>query len=106
LGPSASDGYRTQLAISYKAKNEAPSVEASPRNATFIPAESGPDRPGGILFLDTKAPSALANKLLAALPRADSSALNTHFTVVPMGQGTLLFDVDQEVDQIFFPRAG
>jgi CRP-like cAMP-binding protein len=81
-------------------------VEASTRNATSIPAESGPDRPGGILFLDTKTPGALANKLLAALPHADSEALKSHFTIVPLAQGTVLFGVDDEVDQIFFPLSG
>jgi CRP-like cAMP-binding protein len=81
-------------------------VEASSRNATFIPAENGPDRPGGIFILDTKVPSALANQLLAALPHADYEALKPHFTIVPMAQGTLLFDVDQEVDQISFPLSG
>jgi CRP-like cAMP-binding protein len=81
-------------------------VEASTRNATSIPAEIGPDRPGGISFLDTKTPGALANKLLAALPHADNEALKTHFTVVPLAQGTVLFDVGQEVDQIFFPLSG
>ena len=81
-------------------------MEASSRNATSIPAESGPDRPGGISNLDTHTPSALANRLLAALPHADYEALKTHLTIVPMAQGTLLFDVDQEVDQIFFPLSG
>jgi len=56
--------------------------------------------------LDTKTPGALANKLLAALAHADSEALKNHFTIVPMAQGTLLFDVDHEVDQIFFPLSG
>jgi len=56
--------------------------------------------------LDTKVPSALANKMLAALPHADYEALSTHFSIVPMKQGTLLFDVDHEVDQISFPLSG
>jgi CRP-like cAMP-binding protein len=56
--------------------------------------------------LDTKASSALNNKLLAALPRADYEALSTHFTIVPEAQGMLLFDVDDEVDHIFFPLSG
>jgi CRP-like cAMP-binding protein len=81
-------------------------VEASTRNATSIPAEYGPDRPGRISFLDTKTPDVLANKLLAALSPADSEALNTHFTIVPVKQSTLLFDVDDEVDQVFFPLSG
>ncbi len=81
-------------------------MEASTRNATFIPAESGPDRPGGILFWDIQTASPLANKLLAALPHPDSSSLFAHFTVVPMAQGTVLIDVDDEVDQVFFPLSG
>ena len=56
--------------------------------------------------MDTKVPSALANKMLAALPHADYEALSTHFSIVPMKQGTLLFDVDHEVDQISFPLSG
>jgi cAMP-binding proteins - catabolite gene activator and regulatory subunit of cAMP-dependent protein kinases len=56
--------------------------------------------------LDTHTPSALANKLLAGLPHADSEALRTHFTVVPLAQGTVLFEVDEEVDQVFFPLSG
>jgi CRP-like cAMP-binding protein len=56
--------------------------------------------------LDTKAPSALTNKLLAALSHADNEALKTHFTIASVKQGKVLFDVDQEVDQIFFPLSG
>jgi len=44
--------------------------------------------------------------MLAALPHADYEALSTHFSIVPMKQGTLLFDVDHEVDQISFPLSG
>jgi CRP-like cAMP-binding protein len=56
--------------------------------------------------LDTLTPSALANKLLAALPHADFAILKPHFTIVPMAQGTRLFEVDHQVDQIFFPLSG
>lgn len=56
--------------------------------------------------MDTLTRSALANKLLAALPHADFESLKAHFTIVPMAQGTLLFEVDDEVDQIFFPLSG
>ncbi len=56
--------------------------------------------------MDTYTPSALANKLLAALPHADIEALKSHFTIVPMAQGTMLFNVDDEVDQVFFPLSG
>jgi CRP-like cAMP-binding protein len=61
---------------------------------------------GRNVILDAKTPRALANKLLAALPHADSGALQLHLTVVPLVQGTLLFDVDQQVDQVFFPLSG
>jgi CRP-like cAMP-binding protein len=53
-----------------------------------------------------KTPSVMANKLLATLTPADSEALKTHFTIVPMEQEMVLFEVDQEVDQIFFPLSG
>ena len=56
--------------------------------------------------LDTHTPSALANRLLASLPHADFEALKSHLTIVPMAQGFLLFDVDQEVDQVYFPLSG
>jgi CRP-like cAMP-binding protein len=56
--------------------------------------------------MDTHTPSALANKLLAGLSRADNEALKSHFTIVPLAQGTVLFGVDDEVDQIFFPLSG
>jgi CRP-like cAMP-binding protein len=56
--------------------------------------------------LDTQTPNALANKLLAALSRAEYEALSTHFTIVPLKQGTMLFNVDDEVDHVFFPLSG
>jgi CRP-like cAMP-binding protein len=56
--------------------------------------------------LDTLTPSALANKLLAALSHADFENLKAHFTIVPMAQGTLLFEAYDEVEQIFFPLSG
>jgi CRP-like cAMP-binding protein len=56
--------------------------------------------------LDTKLPSALANKLLAALPKRDIEVLKAHLTIVQMAQGTLLFHVDDEIDQVYFPLNG
>jgi CRP-like cAMP-binding protein len=56
--------------------------------------------------LDTKTPGVLANQLLAALTHADLETLRSHITIVPEAQGIVLFDVDQEVDQIFFPLSG
>jgi CRP-like cAMP-binding protein len=81
-------------------------VEASSRNATSIPAEKWPRPTGRDLSLDTKVGNALANQLLAALSHAEYEALKSHFTIVPMTQGTLLFNVDDEVDQVFFPLNG
>jgi CRP-like cAMP-binding protein len=48
----------------------------------------------------------LANKLLAALPHNDFNLLKTHFTVGPIAQNTLLFDVDDEVKHETFPLSG
>jgi CRP-like cAMP-binding protein len=56
--------------------------------------------------LDTKTPGVLANKLLAASSPADSEALKIHVTIVPVKQATVLFDVDDEVEQIYFPLSG
>jgi CRP-like cAMP-binding protein len=56
--------------------------------------------------LDTKLPSVLANKLLAALPLTDIEILKTGLTILPLAQGVLLFDVDDEVDQVYFPLSG
>lgn len=56
--------------------------------------------------MDTKTPDALANKLLAALPHLDIEALKTQVTIIPMAQGTLLFNVDDEVDHVYFPLSG
>jgi CRP-like cAMP-binding protein len=44
--------------------------------------------------------------VLAALPHEDFNLLQAHFTVVPLLQGTLLFEAEDEVDQIFFPLRG
>jgi CRP-like cAMP-binding protein len=56
--------------------------------------------------LNTRTPDLSANKLLAALPHAVSQSLNPLFSIVPMRQGTLLFETDVEVDHIFFPLSG
>ncbi len=56
--------------------------------------------------MDTKTPSALANKLLATLPHADIESLKNHIAIVPMAQGILLFNVDDEVDHVYFPLSG
>ena len=56
--------------------------------------------------MDTHTPTALANKLLAALPHAVYEALKNHLVIVRLDQGAMLFDADDEVDQIFFPLSG
>jgi CRP-like cAMP-binding protein len=42
--------------------------------------------------LNTRTPDLSANKLLAALPHAILQSLNSVFSIVPMRQGTLLFE--------------
>jgi CRP-like cAMP-binding protein len=44
--------------------------------------------------------------LLAALPHAIFEDLKNHLTILPMAQGTLLFEADDEIDQIYFPISG
>jgi CRP-like cAMP-binding protein len=56
--------------------------------------------------LDTQSPSLLANKLLATLPTADFKLLTDHLAIVSMAQGTVLFETDDEIDQIVFPLRG
>jgi CRP-like cAMP-binding protein len=56
--------------------------------------------------LDTQSPSLLANKLLATLPTADFKLLTDHLVIVSMAQGTVLFETDDEIDQIVFPLRG
>jgi CRP-like cAMP-binding protein len=48
----------------------------------------------------------LANKLLAALPYANFKSLGDHLAIVAMTQGRVLFEADDEIDQIFFPLSG
>jgi CRP-like cAMP-binding protein len=56
--------------------------------------------------LDTKLPALTANKLLAALPRDDFKFLQDHFRIVALAQNSTLFDVDDEVEQVYFPLSG
>jgi CRP-like cAMP-binding protein len=56
--------------------------------------------------LNTQTPTASANRLLAALPHAIFEDLKNHLTIIPMAQGTLLFEADDEIDQIYFPISG
>jgi CRP-like cAMP-binding protein len=48
----------------------------------------------------------LANLLLANLPRADFSLIEAHLTVCPFTQGTVLAEVGDEIDQVYFPLSG
>jgi CRP-like cAMP-binding protein len=95
---------QTRLQAFYKHEATSRGGVVSERHVN--PCGKRPRPTGRDTILDTLTPSALANKLLAALPHADSEALKTHLTIVPMAQGTVLFDVDDEVDQIFFPLSG
>src|SRR3954467_5826119 len=48
----------------------------------------------------------LDNKLLASLPRSELNLLVPHLTVATLGQGTVVFETGDEVDQIYFPHNG
>jgi CRP-like cAMP-binding protein len=56
--------------------------------------------------LDTQTRDAQANRLLASLPHADYQALKALFITEHLAQGGLLFDVNDEVDQVYFPFTG
>jgi CRP-like cAMP-binding protein len=81
-------------------------VEASYRNATFIPAGAGPDRSGGIFGIFKVSVDPLANRLLADLPRPEFDLLRSHLTIGPFTQGAVLAEVGDEIDQIYFPVSG
>ena len=51
-------------------------------------------------------PGPLSNKLLAALPRETFELLRPHLTTIGLAQGTILFEVGNEIDQIYFPLSG
>jgi CRP-like cAMP-binding protein len=46
------------------------------------------------------------NKLLAALPRSQFNLLVPHLTTVTLAQGALMYEVGDEVDQIYFAHNG
>src|SRR5258707_10965938 len=50
--------------------------------------------------------SHLDNKLLAALPRSQFNLLVPHLTVATLAQSTVVYEVGDEVDQIYFPHNG
>ncbi|WP_213741648.1 Crp/Fnr family transcriptional regulator [Bradyrhizobium sp. dw_411] len=56
--------------------------------------------------MDTQTRDAQANKLLASLPLGDFQVLRAHFVTKHLAQGELLFDADDEVDQVYFPLSG
>jgi CRP-like cAMP-binding protein len=49
---------------------------------------------------------ARANKLLASLPHTDFEALKAQLIIESVAQGAQLFDIDDEVDQVYFPLTG
>ncbi len=46
------------------------------------------------------------NHLLASLPRLDFEALRPHLRLVELPHETVLFDVGDEIDQVYFPHIG
>ena len=48
----------------------------------------------------------LDNHLLASLPRSQLNLLVPQLTTVTMAQGTVVIDVSDEVDQVYFPHNG
>ena len=57
-------------------------------------------------LFDAIEPGSLANKLLAALPLEDFELLRPHVTTVGLAQATVVSEVGDEVDQIYFPLSG
>jgi CRP-like cAMP-binding protein len=75
-------------------------------DARFIPAEKGPDRPGGLVQMRAIDPGPASNKLLAALPRTDFQLLAPQLTTLQLAQGTMLYEAGDEVDEVYFPLSG
>jgi CRP-like cAMP-binding protein len=48
----------------------------------------------------------LANRLIASLSRSDFNRLSPALSTVSLGQGTLLYDVGDEVEHAYFPQTG
>ena len=48
----------------------------------------------------------LANRLLAGLPRPEFELFRSQLTIAPFAQGTVLAEVGDEIDQIYFPVSG
>jgi CRP-like cAMP-binding protein len=51
-------------------------------------------------------PGPASNKLLAALLQDDFELLRPHLTTLRIDQGTVLCEVGQEVDHVYFPLSG
>jgi CRP-like cAMP-binding protein len=52
------------------------------------------------------ATTALDNRLLASLPRNDFNLLAPHLTTISLPHNTVIFEVGDEVDQVYFPHNG
>lgn len=50
--------------------------------------------------------SHLDNKLLASLPRSQLNLLVPHLSTISLTQSTVMFEVGDEVDQVYFPHNG
>jgi CRP-like cAMP-binding protein len=51
-------------------------------------------------------PTPLDNKLLKSLPSSEFNALTVHLTTVGLPQGTVVYEVGTEVEQVYFPHHG
>ena len=51
-------------------------------------------------------PTPLDNRLLASLPGGEFTALAVHLTTVVLPQGTSVYEVGTEVEQVYFPHHG
>jgi hypothetical protein len=47
-----------------------------------------------------------SNRFLAALPPHDFSLLAPHLRTIPLERGTMLHDVGEEIEHVYFPHTG
>lgn len=47
-----------------------------------------------------------ANRLLAALPGSALSVIDHYFTYVSLATGTIVYEVGEEIDRVYFPSSG
>jgi CRP-like cAMP-binding protein len=47
-----------------------------------------------------------ANRLLAALPGSALSVIDHYFTCVSLATGTIVYEVGEDIDQVYFPSSG